>query len=112
MWEKQNKPQLITSIGIHTGNAIVGNIGSSTRLNYTAIGDMINLTSRLESESKKYGSIIIVSEDVVNAVKEQFVFRFIEKVEIRGKAGAYNIYELVEQAPLPTNDSGISGEGV
>ncbi len=112
MWEKQNKPQLITSIGIHTGNAIVGNIGSSTRLNYTAIGDMINLTSRLESESKKYGSIIIVSEDVVNAVKEQFVFRFIEKVEIRGKAGAYNIYELVEQTPLPKNDSGISGEGV
>lgn len=96
-WEKQNKPQLITGIGIHTGTAIVGNIGSHTRLNYTAIGDTINFTSRLEAQSKKHGSIIIVSEDVVHAVKEQFVFRFIEKAEIRGKAGTHNLYELVEK---------------
>ena len=100
MWEKQNKPPLITSIGVHTGKAIVGNIGSSTRLNYTAIGDTINFTSRLELQSKKHGSIIIVSEAVVNAVKEQFIFRFIETAEIRGKTGTYNIYELVSKKTL------------
>ncbi len=99
MWEKQNKPPLITSIGIHTGKAIVGNIGSSTRLNYTAIGDTINFTSRLELQSKRFGSVIIVSDDVVNAVKGQFIFRFIEKANIRGKSGAHNIYELVDKEP-------------
>jgi len=94
-WKKQKKPQLITAIGIHTGNAIVGNIGSSTRLNYTVMGDNINFTSRLVSQSKIYGAKIIVSEDVVNSVKKQFIFRFIDKVEVHGKAGVYTIYELV-----------------
>lgn len=98
LWKKQNKPQFITGIGIHTGIAIVGNIGSSTRLNYTAMGDNINVTSRLEALSKKYGSAIIVSEDVVKAVKEKFVFKFIDCVEIRGKAGKFNIYELISKA--------------
>jgi adenylate cyclase len=94
-WEKQNKPKLITGIGIHTGSAIIGNIGSSSRLNYTAVGDTINTASRLESLSKQYGSVIVVSEAVVNATQDQFEFRFIEQVSIRGKAGSYKIYELV-----------------
>ncbi|WP_269458327.1 adenylate/guanylate cyclase domain-containing protein [Legionella waltersii] len=94
-WEKQKKPKLLTGIGIHTGSAIIGNIGSSSRLNYTAIGDTINTASRLESLSKQYGSVIVVSEDVVNATQDHFEFRFLEQVSIRGKTGSYKIYELV-----------------
>jgi adenylate cyclase len=63
------------------------------------MGDNINFTSRLVSQSKIYGAKIIVSEDVVNSVKKQFIFRFIDKVEVHGKAGVYPIYELVGKTP-------------
>ncbi len=98
-WEKQKKPQLITAIGIHTGKAIVGNIGSSSRLNYTVMGNTINFTNRLVSQSKIYDAKIIVSEDVVNSVKKQFIFRFIDTVKVKGKAGTHSMYELVGKAP-------------
>ena len=99
VWAQHNKPQFITGIGINTGEAIVGNLGSFDRINYTALGDSINLASRLESLSKTYGSKIIVSEDVVQAVKGRFQFEFIDKIEIRGKKGLHHIYELVSKLP-------------
>lgn len=94
-WAAENKPQLVTGIGVHTGSAIVGNIGSSSRYNYTAVGDTINTTSRLESLSKEYGSVIIVSEAIVNAAQHQFEFQFIAQVTLKGKAGNHKIYQLI-----------------
>ncbi len=96
-WKQQNKPILKTGIGINTGKAIVGNLGSYTRMNYTAIGDSINVASRLEAFTKEYDVSIIVSEDVVHQVKHAFVFELIDKVEVRGKTGLHNIYALIKK---------------
>ncbi len=94
-WRMAGKPPLYTRMGIHFGEVIVGNLGSSTRMNYTAIGDAINVTSRLESINKIYNSHIIASEAVYLAIKNQFVFRFLDRVVVKGKEKVMSIYELL-----------------
>lgn len=96
-WIKKNRPPFITRFGLHTGEVIVGNIGSSERMNYTALGDAINLASRLEGVNKIYGTSIIASEKVKELVGTQFIFRKIDETKIKGKIGKYNIYELLAE---------------
>ncbi len=95
IWKESGKPELPTRIGIHTGYAIVGNLGSSTRVNYTAIGDNINLASRLENINRIYGTKIIVSDSVVNTVKDLFVFRILDSITVKGQEVHHKIYELI-----------------
>lgn len=97
-WRDEGKPELPTRIGIHTGDAIIGNLGSSTRINYTAIGDNINLASRLESINSIYGTEILVSQDVVNLVQDKFVFRLLDNITVKGKELQHQVYELVCEA--------------
>ncbi|OGT45404.1 MAG: hypothetical protein A3E83_00240 [Gammaproteobacteria bacterium RIFCSPHIGHO2_12_FULL_41_20] len=94
-WRAEGKPALVTRFGIHAGEAIVGNLGSSERLNYTAIGDAVNLASRLESINKTYGTHIIVSAAVYQTIKNQFVLRMLDYVTLKGKEEATYIYELI-----------------
>ena len=95
LWEKQGKPQFITRIGIHAGDAIVGNLGSSERLNYTALGDTINIASRLEGINKNYKTKIIVSEAVYNQIKDKFILRMIDRVIVKGRTQSSCLYELL-----------------
>ena len=95
LWKKQGKPQLITRIGIHTGDAIVGNVGSSERLNYTALGDTINIASRLEGINKNYNTKIIVSDAVYEQIKDRFVLRMIDHVIVKGRSKSSCLYELL-----------------
>ena len=81
-------------IGIHEGDAIVGNIGSKERFDYTVIGDTVNLASRLESLTKHYSSHIIVSESVKEKLKGKILFREIDRVRVKGKEIATTIYKL------------------
>lgn len=97
-WGQQGKIPFITRFGIHTGDALVGNIGSKERMNYTAIGDSVNFTSRLEQLNKIYGTSIICSEETVTLAKNKFIFRKLDKVHIRGKTGTYIIYELLGES--------------
>lgn len=88
-------------IGINSGPAIVGNIGSSRRMEYTAIGDTVNLASRLESATKELGVNILISEYTHNAVRGSFRFRNMGAVQVRGRTESVLTYSVEEPEPAP-----------
>ena len=90
----RNLPHIEIGCGINTGDAIIGNVGSEDRFDYTALGDNVNLASRLESLTKLYGVDIIVSESTYNLVKDKFNFRKLDHVKVKGKKIPITIYEL------------------
>lgn len=94
-WSLEGKPMLPTRFGLASGLVVIGNVGSVDRLNYTAIGDTVNLAARLEVLNKVYGTDIIVSDVVYEQCKEQFLFRPLDKVAVRGKQKSVEIYELI-----------------
>lgn len=93
-WEGTGYPAVEMGVGVNTGEAVVGNMGAELKLNYTAIGDTVNLASRLESMNKVYGTSIIVSGAVKEAAGEGFLFRELDFVRVRGKESPVALYEL------------------
>jgi adenylate cyclase len=89
------RPRIRTRFGIHTGTVLVGNIGAPDRLNFTALGDGVNLASRLEGLNKHYGTTIVVSESVVAAAGPQFSFRRLDRVAVKGRAHGVLVHELL-----------------
>jgi adenylate cyclase len=92
-WE--GLPPLTTRYGLHAARVLVGNFGAPTRLTYTALGDGVNLAARLEPLCKQYGVVTLVSEAIVASAKEQFVFRRIDRVAVKGKTEGIDVYELL-----------------
>lgn len=89
-------------IGLHTGDAIVGNLGSDRLFDYTVVGDTVNLASRLESANKFFSTRIMISEDTLQAAGDGFVVRELGLIAVKGKLQPVRIYELLatgETAP-------------
>jgi adenylate cyclase len=97
-WIAEGKYPFYTRIGIHSTNVIVGNIGSTKRMNYSVLGDGVNLASRLEGVNKIYNTKIIISENTFNKLNSEFICRKLDKIAVKGKDNSVVIYELLSKS--------------
>jgi adenylate cyclase len=102
-WQEEGKPHLDIGIGLNTGVASVGDMGSVRRKAYTALGDSVNLSSRLEGLNKDYGTHILVAETTyAQAKNDGFEFRELDLIRVKGKLQPVTIYELIGHAGQPS----------
>jgi adenylate cyclase len=110
VWESEGKPRIEIGVGLNTGVASVGNMGSELRYGYTAMGDSVNLAARLEGLNKEYQTRLLVSESTyAAAAQSDLVFRELDLIRVKGKLQPVTIYELVgtrERLELADSDWG------
>jgi adenylate cyclase len=93
-WSETKK--LNIGIGLNTGIMTVGNMGSQSRMDYTLMGDNVNLGARLEGTNKVYGTNIIISEYTYEIIKDKFILRELDNIRVKGKKKPVKIYELID----------------
>jgi adenylate cyclase len=101
-WKAEgNWPDIIYSmrhrIGLNCGNMVTGNMGSDMRMNYTMMGDTVNLAARLESSAKQYGIYNFVGHGIYENAKDDYIFRFVDFTRVKGKNVPVKVYELVDR---------------
>ncbi|MBI5815855.1 MAG: adenylate/guanylate cyclase domain-containing protein [Nitrospinae bacterium] len=101
-WRAEGKDELNVRMGLNTGYMVVGNMGSKDRMDYTIMGDAVNLASRLEGVNKYYGSNILVSEFTLKLVRGLFLYRELDMVRVQGKKEAIRLYEVMTETENAT----------
>lgn len=100
-WREQGKPPLAVGMGINTGHVVMGNLGSQKRMNYTVIGDDVNIAARLYNVAK--GGQIIISESTYEEVRDAFEFRELDPVSVKGKSAPLRTFEVLgRKGAVPT----------
>jgi adenylate cyclase len=96
-WAQQNHPAINVRMGLNTGEMLVGNMGSAQRMNYTMMGDAVNLAARLEGANKVYKSDVMISMHTYNQVMDEVDVRELDTIRVVGKSEATTVYQLLEK---------------
>jgi class 3 adenylate cyclase/ABC-type nitrate/sulfonate/bicarbonate transport system substrate-binding protein len=94
-WEAEGRPRIRIRIGLNCSDVLVGNIGSSARLSYTALGDGVNVAARLEGINKMFGTTICISDSIYEQVRAEILARPLKRVQVKGRKTKFMIYELI-----------------
>ncbi len=94
-WVREGRLPWHTRFGVHADDAVVGNVGSSDRIDYTVIGEAVGIAARLEGLNKYYGTRILVSGQIANACSEEFLFRYVDRSLFKASGEPIDVYELL-----------------
>jgi adenylate cyclase len=100
-WQSEGRPTLQIGVGVNTGEMLFGNIGSEQRMDFTVIGDSVNLGSRLESATKELHASIVISDSTYQLIKDLAEVRPLGEISVKGKAQKIVVYELLGMAATP-----------